>query len=700
MSMVIGTNVASLTAQRHLAESRGDLETSMERLASGNRINSAMDDAAGLAISGRMEAQVMGLNQAVRNASDGISLAQTAEGALEETSSILQRMRELSVQGSNSTLTDADRTSIQAEVDDLTSEINRIASTTQFNNINLLDGTAKNLTIQVGAHDKQNVSFDIASATSTDLGLGGGTSGTSSGITGGRISSASGFAVDDIFINGANWFQSAADAAIGATNNVSRLEAGVSTTYAAPSTTAEGLAAMINAGTSLHGATATASNSYMGTTASGLVTTANAITVGTIAIGASNSIEELRDNINEAGADAQARIVDGKIELYNTTGAAIIVAVGSGSGSGLTAGTYQGFLTLENTDGSDVTISRGDNASAAITDVNALGFNERTNGSTIVTGVITDNPIAPTDDITLNGVSIGVNTDNGTLSAADYAAHLNTYTSQTNVVATAATTVTMVMDSTQTASTGAHLSTNAAGDDISINGVAVDIAAATDAISDIAGIINVALSAAGQSSIIATVDENVITLTDSAGGNIAVTDTNTNVAGFYNGSGANITHAATILEFTGNMTLTNTAGGDVQFGTVSGSESDTDTVLAYLGVQRNQGIGGGAAGAGSNGVSVSTAANAAAAITAIDAALDNIAASRGDLGAMQNRLDHTVSNLMNVSENMSAARSRINDADFATESANLAKSQVLQQAGTAMLAQANASIENVLSLLK
>ena len=694
MGMVIGTNVASLTAQRHLAESRGDLETSMERLASGNRINSAMDDAAGLAISGRMEAQVMGLNQAVRNASDGISLAQTAEGALEETSSILQRMRELSVQGSNSTLTDADRTSIQAEVDDLTSEINRIASTTQFNNINLLDGTAKNLTIQIGAHDKQNVSFDIASATSTDLGLGGGTSGTSSGMTGGRISTASGLAVDDVFINGVNWVQTADDAAMGANLAVTRLEAGVAASYTALSTTAEGLAAIVNSSTNLHGATATASNSVSATAASGLTT--GALTVGGETISASNSMAELVANINEEGVDATARIdADGNLELYNTSGAAIIVA-GTVTGTGLTAATYQGFLTLENADGSDVTVTRGDNATAAVTDVNALGFNERSNSSTLVTGIITDNSIGPTNDITLNGVSIGANVDNGTQSAANFAAHLNTYTSDTNVVATAATTVTMVME------TGDGVTTvnNIADDELIINGYAVIIDDAADTVSDITDIINADLAAVGVSNIVATYEGRYITLTDSTGGNIQVTDGDDIVENYFNGSGASVATSTSAVEFTGNLTLTNTAGGDVQFGTVSGSESDTDTVLAYLGVQRNHGIGGGAAGAGSNGVSVSTAANAAAAITTIDAALANIAASRGDLGAMQNRLDHTVSNLMNVSENMSAARSRINDADFATESANLAKSQVLQQAGTAMLAQANASTQNVLSLLK
>jgi flagellin len=133
MSMVIGTNVASLTAQRHLAASRADMETSMERLASGKRINSAMDDAGGLAVANKLEAKVTGLNQSVRNANDGISFLQTAEGALEEVSSILLRMKEISVQASNGTYASADLTAMNTEFAALATEITRISNETDFN---------------------------------------------------------------------------------------------------------------------------------------------------------------------------------------------------------------------------------------------------------------------------------------------------------------------------------------------------------------------------------------------------------------------------------------------------------------------------------------------------------------------------------------------------------------------------------------
>ena len=170
MGMSINTNVMSLNAQRNLSKSQNALSKSMQRLSSGLRINSAKDDAAGLAISDRMTSQIRGLNQASRNANDGISLAQTAEGALQESTNILQRMRELAVQSANDTNTSSDRASLQAEVTQLQSELNRIAETTTFNGKNLLDGTMTGAKFQVGANANQVISFSIASAKASDLG--------------------------------------------------------------------------------------------------------------------------------------------------------------------------------------------------------------------------------------------------------------------------------------------------------------------------------------------------------------------------------------------------------------------------------------------------------------------------------------------------------------------------------------------------
>lgn len=171
MPQVINSNIASLTAQRNLNMSQSSLNTSLERLSSGMRINSAKDDAAGLAISERMTSQIRGLNQAARNANDGISLAQTAEGAMGEIGNNLQRIRELAVQSANATNSASDRASLQAEVTQLTAEITRVAGSTQFNGLNLLDGSFASQSFQVGANANQTIDIaQISDARSTALG--------------------------------------------------------------------------------------------------------------------------------------------------------------------------------------------------------------------------------------------------------------------------------------------------------------------------------------------------------------------------------------------------------------------------------------------------------------------------------------------------------------------------------------------------
>ncbi len=170
MGLTINTNVMSLNAQRNLGQTQNSLAKSMQRLSSGLRINSAKDDAAGLAISDRMTSQIQGLNQAVRNANDGISLAQTAEGAMQESTNILQRMRELAVQSANDSNTSADRASLQKEVSQLQQELNRISETSQFNNQNLLDGSFTSARFQVGANKGQFISVSVGNTRSTNIG--------------------------------------------------------------------------------------------------------------------------------------------------------------------------------------------------------------------------------------------------------------------------------------------------------------------------------------------------------------------------------------------------------------------------------------------------------------------------------------------------------------------------------------------------
>src|SRR5512138_625851 len=171
MALVINTNVMSLNAQRNLTTSTSQLATSLQRLSSGLRINSAKDDAAGLAISNRMTTQINGLNQAVRNANDGISLAQTTEGALQEVTNNLQRIRELAVQSVNATNSDSDRTALDQEVQQRIAEISRIAAQTSFNGRKVLDGSFGNATFQVGANVGETIGVSLSTnATASAMG--------------------------------------------------------------------------------------------------------------------------------------------------------------------------------------------------------------------------------------------------------------------------------------------------------------------------------------------------------------------------------------------------------------------------------------------------------------------------------------------------------------------------------------------------
>jgi flagellin len=706
MSMVIGTNIGSLSAQRHLAASKGDMDSAMERLSSGSRINSSRDDAAGLAISGRMTSQINGLNQAVRNANDGISLAQSAEGALDETTTILQRMRELSVQASSSTLTTSDRSSIQAEVTELTTELDRISDVTTFNNIHLLNGTADNLQFQVGATAGESVSLTITGSSASALGLSdGSSSGSVAAVNGTNMTSLSALFDDSIELNGKDWTQTSGTGAVGTAVAVTNAD-GVAVN--AKTTTADGVAAIINDGTDRHGVVATASNSVM----SGVVTVTDSATISGLTIGGStiddsNNLTELVANINAQATGAQARIIDSThYELYNTTGEDIVVGA-TITNSGLSASSVNiGSLSLSNTDGSATLITRGDHATASTANINSLGFNERGAEATIESkGISGTKLILADDDLTLNGVAITPSTNPAAAAtAATLAAHINTFTGETDVKASASTKVTLDMNTTNPGGAWT-VTTLGANDSLVINGISMDI---TDAgpladqkVSTIVTALNTALAAAG---ITATQDEGKIVLEHSLGNTITIDESqgvSSNIAMIIasDGSTTDATVGNTSADsFTGNLTLTNEKGGAIKFDTEHGNATELQLTLNKLGLQA-QGSTDQVETAGA-GLSMDTVASANLAITALDAALEKVFASRGDLGAFQNRLDHTVSNLRNVSENMSAAKSQIMDTDFAIESANLAKAQVLQQAGTAMLAQANASGQGVLSLLK
>ena len=204
MALTVNTNVASLNTQRNLNTSSKGLDTSLQRLSTGFRINSAKDDAAGLQISNRLTSQIQGLNVAVRNSNDGISLAQTAEGALQQSTGILQRMRDLSLQSANGSNGASERAALQGEVSQLQQELNRIADTTSFGGRKILDGSFGSQSFQVGANAYENINVSIGSAATDRIGVNrytssGGGATTSSGAfsaTSGSVYSSSGFSID------------------------------------------------------------------------------------------------------------------------------------------------------------------------------------------------------------------------------------------------------------------------------------------------------------------------------------------------------------------------------------------------------------------------------------------------------------------------------------------------------------------------
>ena len=649
MPQIINTNIMSLNSQRQLNKSQLMQNEAMERLSSGLRVNSAKDDAAGLAIATGMESQIRGINQAVRNANDGISMSQTAEGAMDEMTNILQRIRELAIQSANDTNSASNRASIQSEVDQLYDELDRIANVTQFNGVNVLDGSVGATTLQIGANAGENLTFSIDSVTTRDLNLNA-VSGLGE-LNGGRVNGASATLANEVTINGV---------ALAATT--------------ASSNRAGAMATAVNDSSGITGVTAQAYNAVQGVGGQTGVT-ANLVINGT-AIGPTGSTSELVDTINRDVAGVVASITNnGGLLLSNDNGNSIDVSAG-GSEAGIVDGNYQGFLALSSADQSEISLGLGSAPTASAAQLHQFGFNIALGSANLTGGEVTNGAITGADGIQINGIDLGEVT--GT-SAADKAFAINTITELTGVSASATTEVKYEVVFPET--TGSTLLLN--GSSITFTGdVSLD---------DVVTKIN----ASGIQGVVATSDPTTgsIIFTSQSGGDISVeSDVNGSLidqAGAGNTANNDITTLGTI-------TLTGKDGKDVAITSNANSETAKDTALGKLGFVDF----GGSSSAIGTGLSVLSVGNAENTIDRIDAALDQISNSRAGLGAVQNRLASTIANLENVSQNLSSSKSRIVDADFAAETSKLSKAQILQQAGTAMLSQANASTQNVLSLLQ
>ena len=316
MPQIINTNIPSLTAQRNLNTSQSSLATSLQRLSSGLRINSAKDDAAGLAISERFTTQIRGLNQAIRNANEGVSFAQTAEGALGTTGDSLQRIRELAVQSINDTNSSSDRQALNNEVGQLIAEVNRIANSTQFNGQNILDGTLSTLTFQVGANQNQTIQVDGVDARSSQLGARTAVSGslTASAIVLGT----------DLVVNGVT-------AATGTATTVEEVVAAVNAVSAS-----SGVQALKNT---------TVNSDDLTYAAAAATFTLNSISItGTLADTRDQMVDKINAVSTQSGVTASAGTAGTDIVLSNSDGSNIVVA---GAGAAIVGGaeTYSAGVT-------------------------------------------------------------------------------------------------------------------------------------------------------------------------------------------------------------------------------------------------------------------------------------------------------------------------------------------------------------------
>lgn len=540
---VINTNIPSLNAQHNLNKSQDSLNTSLQRLSSGLRINSAKDDAAGLAISQRMTSQIRGSDQAERNANDGISLSQTGEGALGQMTDILQRIRELAVQSGNATNSTSDRAAINSEVSQLTSELDRFAQTTQFNGQKLFDGTFTAAIYQVGANANETITATTANLRTNQYG--------SYQIGDGNGTGA--LAISNLVTSGVAF-------APGATGSVNG--AGVAVT---------------SSGTfSINGVS--------------------------ISVNSTDMASDIAAKINQANTGVKA---SARTETVLTMGSgAYTLAVASKSN------TFQS-VTFNISDANSNGIIEADEYQQAVTAFNAKSSST---GVTAQVQVFQDPSGTTTYGVKLtadDGQNIVLSSASGISSGFGGAVTEWNYDPATS------------NGSSQRLASGSVFSAGATGAAYFAGQVVLNSAT------------SYALTTSG--------------------------------AAF--GSG---------VFYTGANPPASSASGTV-FGSGVSFQADLKTVEK---------------------LDVSTVEGATQALRVVDDALTLINDQRAKFGALQSRFSATIANLATNSENLSAARSRIQDTDFAQETANLTRSQILQQAGTAMLAQANQLPQQVLSLLK
>jgi flagellin len=705
MALSINTNISSLTAQRAIADSKNDLETAMERLATGSKINSASDDAAGLAMTQRMTAQIQGLNMAIKNSNDGIAMTKSIEGAITEVSDMLQRMRELSIQAANGTNSASDRTYLQDEVNLLIQEVTRVSANTRYNGSLILDGTFINKQLQVGIEEGEHITFSVDSVAANQIGA------------------------HTLVGNGVNPETAGATAAVN------------------PITTDEDIEIFGYLGTRIV-------ESSSQDTAKEVAMKANLLTAETGVKAYAKTYAAL------SSGDPTARTYNLKINNFQTGNFIIsstdvgdaVEAINRISGaSGVTAKVDNNKVVLFDADGDDITI---ENTKVGTEFVDLVV--EKLGEDGLVTNVI-GQPVRLGEGATATNTEATFTQTHGTL--ANYASATHTLTDGTTTLS-----ITLGAGTPTTADLVSAFRSAPGYDsfkfDVSANStngftftarepgviqtaeqpVLTAAAAVTDEGTLTAGTTGAAADSTRISGTLKFVSSHSFSVEQAGATKATFTQTHGTLANY-----ASATHTlsdgTTTLSITLGAGTPSTADLVTAFQTASGfadfkydiaANSSTgftftakepgairtadQPVLNVATAVTNPGtltvgVAGDAVGYFASGsqtaslvdltqVKISTEAGASDAISIIDAALDKVAQMRSDLGAIENRMDHTISNLMNIAEKTADSRSRLEDADFALESARLAKNQVLQQAGTSMLSQANQMNQLVMELLR
>ena len=737
---VINTNLNALFSQNSIAQVSKSQSAAMEQLSTGSRINSAKDDAAGLAIATRMTSDINGYGVAVQNSNQGMNMAQTADGALNNVSSILQTMRELAVQSSNGTMTAANRQATQAEYKQLSNQIDSIAQTTTSNGINLLNGTAGKIVLQTGVNQGNTMTMSIGSVQTKDIGIGSLASLTSIQTpinpTAATPVVPKAMTAGDLLINGVQVgpslasndsssfaLASASSIAKAAAINLVSAQSGVTATVDPTVVQGSAMTAGTSAGTiSINGVTTASVTTGADTTINrqNFVTAINEISkqTGVTAINTGDATHGIQlvasdgRNISvtlnglsasDTGLNAQTSATQadftGQIELHSTTNSAInlsTTATGNIANSGFAVGTFQPNIAQVTTNARAVVTGGASMTQSAIQatvgtfDGGTLSLNGVTIGASLATDDTSSDTTAYSSMKQNSGIAI--------------AAAINRSSGLTGVSATAAPTT--VIGSSYS---GGPLTTG-----FQINGVTIAAVGQLSKAPSKTAVINAINEYTGQTGVTASDNGYGITYTAQDGRNISLWagtgtaaaalglgGTNSSALGV-GAAGSYATTAVTTysqVQLQSNSKFTVTSGNDGNVDAQLNGSKVAGEGFTQLGFQSGS-YGGANNGLKISQIDLSTQSGAQAAITAIDAAISTVSAIQSNVGAYQNRLSSTVTNLQTMTTNMTDSRSTIQDTNYNTATTALARSQIISQAATAMLAQANQSGQTVLSLLK